>query len=639
MLRPNRIFVSTINKLISQIRQVNVFKRLFISFLILITLPTIAITIITYNTYTKEIEKNISAELSYTNHNVAQAITQQMQYYENLVYNLYMDETLMQLVFDSLNTSKSALYQKKIEDTINNQLYHYIPYHDTSVFNLQIITPRKQFTQTSSSGDKKGGTLLHLGDFLDSPYYAIANSFKGHPVWFDTTREETLFYKQGTISKPITDCISLTQSIPNYYFQNSVGVIVLNVYLNGVIDNINKSLLDRRGHLMLVSSNGSLASLNLKLKGPIPKDIPSLLHEINNELEGVLTTMIDGKTCLVSYEKLLNSDFYVLNLAYFDSLIQTAEKIKNFTLIMMIIVIIVAIIISYIVTLSITLPLNKLKRVLGKVPLKGFDITFDDNSHDEIGILGNHFNDMVGQIQELINKVYLSEIHAQNLAFKKKKAELNALQMQINPHFLYNTLDIIRWEIIGLEDGNGKVSQMVESFSSFLRLSIPKHTELVPISEEVKHIDSYLQVINFRYSTSKVTLVNELDTPTLKFCVPKLTLQPIIENCILHGFKGSVNEKIITLKSIITEDTLLIYISDNGIGMCPNTLRSLNDKLSTLNPALQNSIGLYNVCERIQLYFGTDYGLSIAEAGPQGTTLEIRLPLHHLSSEGGINHV
>ncbi|MDA3731065.1 histidine kinase [Niameybacter massiliensis] len=637
MFSPKNRLAFTMYKLIFQIRKVNVFKRLIISFLILITLPTLAITIITYNTYTEEIENNISTLLSYTTHNVAQSITKQMQHYENLVYNLYLDDNLMQLVIDSLADNLSFDEQQSIQDTINNYLYSYIPNSDSKILNLQIVTPKGQFTQTSYSSSQRGGYLKDPMTFVNSSYYTKAKAFKGHPIWFDTTLEDNLFYRQ-TVNRPIVDSLSLMQSIPNYYLKDSVGVIVMNIYLNGIIEDINASLLNRSGHLVLVSPQGSLASINSKLKGPIPTNVPQLISEIGDQLEGIFYTEINDSTCLVAFEKLSNSDFYILNLAYYDALIKNAKSIRNFTLLSMLIVICISILIAYIVTLSITVPLNKLKHTLDKLPSKSFNATFNDTNHDEIGILGQHFNTMVKQIQDLIHKVYLSEIQAKDLAFKKKEAELNALQMQINPHFLYNTLDIIRWEVIALEEGNGKVSEMIESFSAFLRLSIPKHSELVTISEEIKHIESYLQVINYRY-TSKVVLCNNLDHNTLNLYIPKLTLQPIVENCIVHGFKGHLDNKIITVTSHITTDMLLLYITDNGVGMPLERLNQINTHLSHIHTSSQTSIGLYNVCERIQLYFGAEYGLCIAESPSKGTTIELKLPLNGIMQTKEAHHV
>ncbi|MGL5676172.1 MAG: cache domain-containing sensor histidine kinase [Cellulosilyticaceae bacterium] len=631
-------FASLMSHLISSIRNVSVFKRLIVAFLTLITLPTLAITSITYNTYTKEVENNISVLLSYTAHNVTQSITKQMQSYENLIYNLYLDESLMDLVFKSLNPALDETERADITAKINNHLYLYTAYYDPNIFNLQIVTPKDQFTQINLAGEKKGGYIKKLEQFIDSPYYIGAKSFKGHPIWFDTTFESDLFYRQHERVRPIVDSLTLIQSIPNYYLQDSIGAIVLNVYMNGIVKNINSSLLDKSGHLVLIGPNGTLASINAKLQGPIPTDTPSLLDEIGDDLEGVFFTEMEDRTCIVAFEKLANSNFYVLNLAYYDNLIKNARDIRNLTLLTMCVVMLVAIIIAYIVTLSITRPLDRLKRLLDKLPTQGFQGTFTDSSDDEIGILGTHFNTMVQEIQNLIHQVYLSEIHAKQLAFKKKEAELNALQMQINPHFLYNTLDIIRWEIIALEDGNGKVSQMVESFSSFLRLSIPKHSELVPIIEEVRHIESYLQVINYRYP-SKVSFHSTLDTVALNACIPKLTFQPLIENCILHAFKGNTAHKTITLSAYTKQELLVLVLSDNGKGMSTTQQQVLNAHFSNPEHTGHTSIGLYNVCERLQLYFGTAYGLCIVPADGIGTTVEIRIPLYYTLSRLEDSHV
>ncbi|MGL4737060.1 MAG: hypothetical protein ACRCW2_06340, partial [Cellulosilyticaceae bacterium] len=256
--------------MIKVIRKVSVFKRLIISFLVLITLPTLAITAITYNTYTGEIEKNISTLLSYTNHNVAQSLARQMQYYENLVYTLYLDEELIQLLLDSTSSTLTPSDQEDIKKQINHKLYSYIPLAVNSIFNLQIVTPSDQFTQISMQSDLKGGYLPDPNAFVNSTYYTRTLAFKGHPIWFNTTNESTLFYKQAPPQRPIADSLLLMQSIPNYHIQDSLGVIIMNIYLKELIGGIDLSLMNRSGHLVLVGPGGTMASINANLKGPIP---------------------------------------------------------------------------------------------------------------------------------------------------------------------------------------------------------------------------------------------------------------------------------------------------------------------------------------------------------------------------------
>lgn len=631
----NTFTTSFSTKIINKIRNVSVFKRLIIFFLMLIILPTSAITIVTYNTYTKEITKNISDLLSYTNRNIAQSISQQMNYYENLIQNVYSNEELMQMVmelrlYDPTQPTPDYLALKR---SIEHILYTYTNNNDSYILNLQIVTPTDQFSQTSFSSQKKGGYLLDLNDFIHSNYYSEAISFKGHPVWFDTSIEDDLFYRQTDPSRPIVESLTLMKSIPNYHLQDSMGVIVLNVYFKSLVSNVDSSLLNSSGNMLLISPLGTILSINSNVKGPIPKDIPLLYQDIGNSLQGTLFTTIDGQTCLGAYEKLSNSDLYVLNVAFYETLIKNANNIKNLTLFTMALVIIIAIIIAYFVTLSITMPLNRLQSVMQELPYENLKISFSDTSQDEISILGQHFNNMICQIQELINKVYLSEIYSKDLAFKKKQAELNALQMQINPHFLYNTLDIIRWEIVNLEEDDHKVSQMIDSFSSFLRLSIKKTSELVPIAEEIDHLHSYLEVINYRY-TSKIHLDILLEPSIQSLLIPKLTLQPLVENCVLHAFNSKSPNKNITLQAKLSENFFILYVIDNGIGMPEKTQKAINNSLDALQATSSKGIGLYNVHERIGLYFGKEYGLSVTSTGPQGTTLAIKLPLTYSNRTG-----
>ena len=210
--------------------------------------------------------------------------------------------------------------------------------------------------------------------------------------------------------------------------------------------------------------------------------------------------------------------------------------------------------------------------------------------------------------------------------------------MQINPHFLYNTLDIIRWEAMYQENGEGKVSKMIEDFSNLLRLGTKKNMDFVPISEELTHIQAYLKVINYKFQD---TILLEIDCPfeVDQYVIPKLTLQPLVENAILHGFDGYEGKKQITLKAHLEDDYIIFQVSDTGAGMTKEMVQTIYDNLHNSCIA-SKSIGLYNINERMKLYFGSNYALYINSSYNQGTTIELKFKCSTLNScEGRNNYV
>jgi two-component system sensor histidine kinase YesM len=204
-----------------------------------------------------------------------------------------------------------------------------------------------------------------------------------------------------------------------------------------------------------------------------------------------------------------------------------------------------------------------------------------------------------------------------------RKAEFDLLQAQINPHFLYNTLDAIVWSA---EAGNEKqVVKMVGSLSEFFRSSLNKGKEIVTIREELSHVRSYLEIQQIRYQD---ILDYEIDVPEELYIneIPKITVQPVVENALYHGIKEKRGGGKISVTGREDGGDYIITVSDNGIGMEPDRLKEVRDGLTDSSPDSKKIYGLYNVNQRIKLDFGDEYGLSIDSVYDEGTTVTIRLP-------------
>ncbi len=254
---------------------------------------------------------------------------------------------------------------------------------------------------------------------------------------------------------------------------------------------------------------------------------------------------------------------------------------------------------------------------------------------DEITILGEQFNLMAEQINELVEQVYFSEIRRQKALLSQRNAQLDALQMQINPHFLYNTLDIIRWEAMFEAHGETNATKMIEKFCSLCRMGMRIGSNTIRLSEGLEHAASYLEVINFRHQ-DKIQLYQSFELETDAYYVPPFILQPLIENAIVHGFQDDSRGLYIGIRCFLKEGSLFILVEDNGKGMSPEELGRLRRILQE-EAMSEESIGLVNVNQRIRLFYGEPYGLSVYSTSLKGTTVEIRLPIRRESEkiEGG----
>ena len=204
-----------------------------------------------------------------------------------------------------------------------------------------------------------------------------------------------------------------------------------------------------------------------------------------------------------------------------------------------------------------------------------------------------------------------------------RKAEFELLQAQINPHFLYNTLDAIVWSA---EAGNQKqVVNMVGSLSDFFRSSLNKGKEIVSIKEELVHVKSYLEIQQIRYQD---ILCYEINVPESlnKYQIPKITIQPIAENALYHGIKNKRGGGKITIEGYENEDTVIIEVKDNGIGIDEKRLFEIKESLENSDNNSDTIYGIYNVNERIRLNYGEQYGLKICSIYGEGTTVKILIP-------------
>lgn len=271
---------------------------------------------------------------------------------------------------------------------------------------------------------------------------------------------------------------------------------------------------------------------------------------------------------------------------------------------------------ALLITSGIIRPLKELNRATKKLAEGDFGARAEVNSKDEIAVLAEGFNDMAGNMQVLISKIKEDEQ-------KIRKADLRLLQEQINPHFLYNTLDTIVWLIEGNE--TDQAVNMVVTLSNFFRQVLSKGKEFISIREEEQHISSYLEIQEMRYHDILEYNI-QIDPAIYDYQILKLTLQPVVENALYHGIKRKRAKGFIHIKGVKDRNTIRFMIGDDGVGMDPEELAELRRAIGQPCQETEKGFGLANVNERIRMYFGEQYGVSIVSQKGKGTIVEIRIP-------------
>lgn len=270
-------------------------------------------------------------------------------------------------------------------------------------------------------------------------------------------------------------------------------------------------------------------------------------------------------------------------------------------------------------------PLSKVERVLTAMEKGGNvrDITLSDR---DVSLFSRTMGQAVAELKKSMDREYEAGI-------LKKQAELDALQSQINPHFLYNTLESIRGN--ALVEGVDEIAEMTEALSTFFRYSISYTDNIVTLAEELENVRNYFKIQQYRFNNRFTLDVILSDENELLFCrMPKLTLQPIVENAIYHGLEGKMGQGHITIRATGTQSRMIIVVADDGVGMDKETLAKIQNRLwdgkeltEDKREKRRSGIAIFNVSQRIALMFGEEYGVTIASTPGLGTEVTLTLPL------------
>ena len=389
----------------------------------------------------------------------------------------------------------------------------------------------------------------------------------------------------------------------------NIGALIINYDIGGIYNSYQKYAKDIKGYILILTRTGTVLfdssnryygskypyfSLLKENAAPRILNEKSFINLIHSPISGAVIAGIVPQSQLLTGTRIMNRAILLITflLAAF-SIVLTYFGMKIFSK----------------RTQVIMQGINELKHgnLKARIPV--------DKSEDELAQIAESFNVMCDSLQDYINRVYLSEI-------KQKNAELTALQNQINPHFLYNTLEIIRMEA----DSKGvrNVGQMIYLIATLFR-NYTKSGTIITIGDEIELCRLYLQLFNLKYQ-NKLTFTARIPAEIINYSIIKFSLQPIIENCLVHGIDRDIPGSVITLEGFKEQNEIHILIRDNGAGISIDKLNALKEALKEGDHYPSSTIGLSNVNERLRMVYGRNYGLSIESEAKAGTTVELVIP-------------
>lgn len=525
----------------------------------------------------KQIDHNFKSELSYVQ-NLSYFIISNNDVREYLTLNP-KDQDRIDTLFDSINrdfTNFGNANSDIISISIygkNSLKYETVGYSETPVTQIQLI---------ENSLPKNGVAVL-------TPLYQRNYS---------------------TLSKRYV--LSFMRRINDTnHLKNELGTMRIDLdesELESIYKNIN---LGNSGYFFVADENGSMVSVQNKSNLSLNvKQDPTFAPAYANQ-QGTYRKTIHSQDMMISYYTSSDGRFRYFGIVPYQEMSREIKIVQLFVIFIAAISTLLAIVISYLISVQITTPIKRLSTLAVQVEKGNLDVISNINRSDELGVLSKALNNLIAKMKVMIEEQYADQL-------EKEQMKLKVLQNQINPHFLYNTLDVIYWT--ARVEKALKTSEIADALSQFFKLGLNHGNEITTVEKEVQHLNSYLVIQKMRYDYELDIAVN-ID-PSLDSCeMIKLILQPVVENAILHGISSLGEEGQIRVTGGWDSEDILFTVEDNGIGMPESVVSGINSGSFDQ----KQGFGLRNVNERIKLYYGEKYGITVFSKPNCGTKIEIRI--------------
>ena len=509
--------------------------------------------------------------------------------------------------------SSATLLTININRVLNSDAFHGVLSNDIKLYNLisnELAYAKLIYKQIDSIGFIDRSGRLYYSDYaLQSNAYQIQSSemyekltlTTGYNVWFDFESRD--FLTKATDKRLVT----LGKKIWNINSGETIGYLFINLSEDVFNEMFKEQLAEYdiyQGGQFYFSSQ---------------KDTAILDFLENSILKSDRLTM-ENSAYIVSKKPIEHMDWTLVSRANVDLLTEDLSNLVVLLVIMLITVILLEIFMTMVLNKLITNPITKLKQGVEEISKGNFDYRFKMKTNDEIGLFAQRFNHMSSEIKKLLNDVAREER-------KKREYELALIQQQIKPHFLYNSLDIIlKLSQLGQ---NRRAQKVTRRLADYYRNSLSGGADVISVTDEIKITLDYLELQKLRYSEVFDYEV-DLSVHSQGKMIPKLSLQPIVENAIDHGFKYQSEQGLLKIYDAITESAYEIIIEDNGAGINFERTSKLNALFE--RPYDENegnkaiSFGIKNVNHRLKLFFGASYGVQIFSEEGVGTVIKLRIP-------------
>lgn len=413
-------------------------------------------------------------------------------------------------------------------------------------------------------------------------------------------------------SYSIDDVFSLAKAVQDPETGEVLGVILLDIRHDIIQSSINGVTIGEKGFVFVMDQEDNI----------VYTPVNGIVYRVNPKWVKAMESMsvqIQGGSYQIRSELSPYTGWRTVGVFSMDEVMSSVNTIVYILFTCVIISLVLVVIVSFKFSRTLTNPIFKLKRLMKQAESGDLTVRFNFEHNDEIGELGQSFNHMIARIDQLIQMVYVEQEN-------KRTAEMKSLQEQIKPHFLYNTLDTISW--MARDYDAEDIVRLVDALTNMFRIGLSHGKDIITVKEEITHVSNYLYIQKIRYK-DKLNYVIHVDESLYAIEVPKLILQPLVENAIYHGVKAKRGGGTITITGVPEGENLVFTVQDDGAGMLQEKVEELNRRMSERSVLDEKkSFGLFYIRERIQLCYGKGYGVHVESTLGEGTRVTITLPLY-----------
>ncbi|MEK8130014.1 sensor histidine kinase [Paenibacillus filicis] len=569
--------------------------------LIFIFMTIIPFVLFAYYAHLKSVEGISNANAAFAMDYLVQSknnFDEYLAHLNNQINEVIGNKKLQQLMGEIPHTPEE---ESLFTSEMLNLLYQSMPYVDAFQIRVFPKDPSKYPLYMSSN-------VLNFQGVLENEAWFRQSMESVTPTW------QLFLPGENQQSKPI---LSKVKRFTGLYDQLPRGLVVTDLSDDQLGRYLSPSHRVPQQRTYLMTGSGFVlydSDNNATVGQPIAS--PELMNLIRASSEGAGTLEIDGGSMLVTYSRLNEEPWYLVSSTPLQALTGPIKKINNVFLMFLVVYLICCVGVVIYLTLYFTNPLLRLVKSMRKLEFGEFHYALPNSSRaDEIGWLYRGFNNMAQRIQELIEQAFRSER-------AKKELEFQVLSHQINPHFLYNTLESIRWK--AASHHMDEISEMVSSLGNLLRLSLNQGKEITTVAREIEQVRAYVNIEQARLG-APVRILYMVDEQVLNAPFLRLLLQPLVENAIHHGIRSNFDNGKIILSVRQEGRDIVIQLTDNGEGLPDSIIESLNKPHSADEKASRRGVGLRNVNDRLKLYFGESYKLKIDNTN--GTHITLKHPV------------